>query len=79
MCWRATGFCPGSTVFLVFVNDLVENINCVLKEDLKMFADVERRRPLFSWLLKMEDLLMSSMQILTGCDYWHDNGKCDLM
>ena len=35
MCWSVTGLCLGSTVFLVYINDLVENVNC----DVKMFAD----------------------------------------
>ena len=35
MCWCPTGLGIGSTVFLVYINDLVENVNC----DVKMFVD----------------------------------------
>ena len=35
MCWCATGLCLGSTVSLVYINDLAANMKC----DVKIFAD----------------------------------------
>ena len=82
-CWCATGICLGSIVFLVYINDLVENVNCdvkMLADDTFLFSVVEDERRsadefnadldrvrLWAWQWKMQFDANKTEEVVFSC------------